>query len=283
MVAMSESTASHPRRLRLLTVVVLAVAVASAVWLVVRNPTEPTGTLADAVAGGDVALARRLLAGGADPDSPRVLGLTPLMRAVNRDDVEMAAVLIEAGASLGATDPEGLSPIHIAAQADAAESIVLLIRNGADVAALSRSGMAPIHSAADTGSALALEALVRHGVDPDLRSEAVTQGHGYPRVLGATPLGLAARRSQEAAVATLLATGATVDAPSTSGHTPLQIAVFAGSRPELVQALLEAGADPTVVAICELGCSVASGDVLAWARELDRTELVPLLEAALAE
>lgn len=264
-------------RLTALLAVVIFAMVAAAVALRDRSPT---GTFADAVAGDDVELAEALAATGADPDFPTVFGLTPLMRAVNRNLVEMAEVLIAAGADLHATDQEGLSPVHVAAQADAAESLVLLARAGADLEHTSRNGMAPIHHAAATGSIRALRALVDLGVSPEMPSMAVTQGHGYPRDLGATPLGIAAREGHALAVATLLELGAAVDGPSASGHTPLLLAVFAGAPSQVVETLLDAGADPSIVARCELGCSVAAADALGWAHELDRTDSIPLLAAA---
>lgn len=268
-------------RNRLVGVLLGIAVIAGGAWFMTTR-SGVDGTFADAVATADAELAARLAAEGADPDLPRTLGMTPLMRAVNRNDVAVAHVLIDAGADLAATDPEGLQPVHIAAQADAAESLVLLIRAGAQLDVRSRNGMAPIHHAADAGSARAIVALVQHGVDPNLQSEAVTQGHGYPRDRGATPLGIAARGNHPLAVATLLANGAAVDAPSTSGHTPLQLAIFAGSSADVVILLLDAGADVTAVAACELGCSVAEGDVLAWAYALERQDLIPLLEAAAA-
>jgi hypothetical protein len=44
--------------------------------------------------------------------------------------------------------------------------------------------------------------------------------------------------------------------------------------------LLAAGADPTVVATCNMGCAPFTGDALGWATELGRTDLIPLLEDA---
>jgi ankyrin repeat protein len=140
--------------------------------------------------------------------------------------------------------------------------------------------MNALHHAATAGSSAAIQVLAEAGADLDEPSMAVSQGHGYPRDVGATALGLAAQAGDLDAVETLLALGADVDAPSTAGHTPLLLAVFAGRSPEVVAALLAAGADRTVRATCERGCSVAGGDALEWARELDRTDLVPLLESA---
>jgi ankyrin repeat protein len=144
--------------------------------------------------------------------------------------------------------------------------------------------MNALHHAADLGSVGVIEFIAGLGMDLDMRSEAITQGHGHPRVRGGTALGIAARAGQLEAVETLLALGASVDALSSSDHSPLLLAVFSGQSSEVVSALLAAGADPGIEASCQLGgCSLEAGDALAWARQLNQTAMVPLLEAALAK
>jgi ankyrin repeat protein len=251
--------------------------------LVSMRDDGPAGTLADAVGAGDADLVRAHLEAGADPDEPRVFGLTLLMRAAIRNDPETVALLLGAGADLEATAPEGLTATHVAAEADAVASLEVLVAAGGDVSAKSHNGMNALHHAADLGSADVIEYLAERGSDLEDRSEVVTQGHGHPRVRGATALGIAARAGQLEAVGTLLAFGADVDGLSASGHSPLLIAVFSGQSPEVVSALLAAGADPRIEASCEDGgCSLDPGDALVWARQLDQSEMVPLLEAAMA-
>ena len=250
-----------------------------AMWAL-RSDAPDSATFADAVTAGDLGLAGRLAASGVDPNGPRVLGMTPLMRAANRDDAAMVEALFAAGADLGASDPEGLTATHVAAQADAAASMVALAELGADLGAASRNGMTAFHHAADTGAVHVLRVLADLGVDVDGRSAAITQGHGYPRDIGATALGIAARANRIDAVRLLVELGADVDRTSATGHTPLQLAVFAGSSPELLAELLAAGADPHREARCDAGCSLSVGDTIEWARRLDRSELVPVLEAA---
>jgi cytohesin len=230
---------------------------------------------------GDGELAQTLLTAGADPDEPRTTGLTPLMRATIRDDAPMTQILIDGGADLDATDPAGLTAAHAAAQADAAASLEVLLDAGADPQARSNDGMGALHHAAELGSVEVIDLLATVGIDLDVRSEATTQGHGYPRDAGPTALSIAVRSGRMEAVQKLLALGPDVDATSQAGHTPLLVAVFSDQSPALVETLLSAGADPSVVARCERGCSAAAGDAVAWAVELDRSELVPILEAAI--
>jgi ankyrin repeat protein len=241
----------------------------------------PSGTYADAVAASNYDLARSLAASGANPDEPRVNDLTPLMRATIRDDLAMVEILLDAGADLAAGDPEGLTAAHVAAQANASESLVALVRAGADVETRSRNGMSALHHAAALDSVEVLELLAGMSIDLDAQSGVVTQGHGHPRDEGSTALGIAARAGNIRAVASLLELGASVDAPSAAGLTPLLLAVFSNQSPNLVQILLEAGADPSIEAACEAGCSGEGGDALAWANRLERTSLAPLLEDAL--
>ena len=264
--------------------VVVAVLVIAVGLLVVQRKSGPGGDLSEAVKSGDATLVRAQLEAGADPDEPRVLGLTPLMRAALRDDVAIVTLLLGAGADLNAVAPEGLTVAHVAAEADAAESLEVLVAAGADLGAVSSNGMNALHHAADLGSVRVIEFIAGQGMDLDVRSELITQGHGHPRDRGASALGIAARAGQLDAVETLLAHGASVDALSAAGHTPLLLAVFSGYSPEVVSALLAAGADPRIKASCQGGgCFAEAGNALDWARFLNQSAMVPLLEAALED
>jgi ankyrin repeat protein len=115
--------------------------------------------------------------------------------------------------------------------------------------------------------------------DLDVRSEVVTQGHGYPIDRGSTALGIAVRSGRLAAVELLLASGADVDATSNSGNTALLLAVYSDQSPEMVEVLLAAGADTAAVGTCVERCSSPPGDAATWAARLDRSALEPLLRA----
>jgi ankyrin repeat protein len=234
-------------------------------------------TLSDAVEAGDVESAVRLIEQGSDPDEPRVLGLTPLMRAIVRGDAYMTELLLDAGADPEASAQERLRPIHLAAQVDAVEVLELLLQHGADPEVRSINGMNALDPAAAWGSLGALDSLVASGMDPDQPSEVIAQGHGYPRDRGGTPLIIATAAGDRDAVAALLAVGADVNGTSASGHTALLVGVWTDQAPELIDLLLSHGADPSVVAPCDEACSAPPGDALGWAIELDRVDLVPIL------
>lgn len=256
------------------------VVVMAAIVLVPWADLGVESTLSDAVESGDVEEAARLIARGSDPDQPKVLGLTPLMRAVVRRDAAMTELLLDAGADPKASAQERLQPVHLAAQVDAVEALSLLLEHGADPEVRSINGMNALDHAAAWGSVGAMEFLVLWGVDPDQPSEVIAQGHGYPRDRGGTPLMIATSAGKEDAVAALLALGADVDGTSASGHTALLVGVWTDQSPALIELLLSDGADASVVAECDEACSAPPGDALDWARELGRTDLVPVLEGA---
>lgn len=216
--------------------------------------------------------------GPADLDRVDRSGFTPLMRAASADDVDAVRSLQVDGASPNATGAGGMGPVHVAAEADAVASLDVLLAAGGDPTVPSRSGMDALHHAAATGSVAAIELLAPEFPELDHRSTAVTQGHGYPRDTGASALGLAAWNNRPEAVAILLRLGATVDHASTSGNTPLLLAVYRGADPSLVRTLLDAGADPAAVGTCHLGCSEPPATAAEWAARLGRDDLVSLLD-----
>ena len=274
-------------------VVGLAVVILAVLALIVLRPgglerarvSDDAGaaSLSDAVVAGDIDLAEDILDGGSDPDEPLVHGFTPLMRAVIREDAEMIALLVAAGADVEATALEGLTPLHVAAEASAVDALASLLEAGADLSVRSHNGMNTLEHAAAAGSGNVITVIAATGIDLDAQSENTTKGHGYPIDIGSTALGIAARAGSIDAIAALLDAGASIDAVSRAGHTPLLVAIFSGQPPEIISLLLSAGADPTVTAMCRTRCSYEEGDALTWARRIGDQRTVPLIEKALGE
>lgn len=272
------SVFSHRNRRRVLAAYGIVLGLALTVgWIMWRNHSAASLTWSDAIETGDVRMAAAIASAGADPEEPRVLGMTPLMRAAIRDESKIVEVLVAAGADVNAMTTEGIQALHAAAQVDSPASARVLIDAGADPVNRSLNGMNALDHAAVSGSVEMIRLLAAAGVDLDANSDVVTQGHGYPRDRGATPLGLAARAGEVEAIEALLDLGADINALSASGHSALLLAVF-GNQPDAVISLLENGADPLVVASCLEACSFPSGDALHWARLLDRTDSIPVLE-----
>lgn len=263
----------------------VALMVAASVIVACAGPGDDVaGSLSDAVVAGDVARAQALIEAGADLDQPVALGLTPLMQAANREDVEMVHLLLDAGADLNATGLAGMTALHVAVRADSAEVVAALFERGADPKRRSTGGMDAVAYAAASGAVKVIDLFADLGLDFDAPSEVTSGGHGHPRDFGSTPLGLAVRAGQVEAVERLLQRGADVNGRSLSGTTPLLQAVYHHAPPEIVQLLLDAGADLEITERCDAGCSgeISGSEGLTaveWATVLDRDEILAVLTA----
>lgn len=222
-----------------------------------------------------LAMVKLLLDHRADPNLTDDIDATPLMRAVSRqnlgpDTVTIVRILVDAGADVNAHDPSGNTPSSIAASTGNTAMLPLLERLGAkdahvdptnrpssltkevraghlaEVRLMLASGTdpniadekswTPLHHAANSGKAEIVEALVSAGARVNVRSRK-----------GWTPLSLAVLRRHTPIVRRLLAAGADVTGKNGAGD-PLIISAahfnLRISEPEIVQALLDAGADP---------------------------------------
>ena len=136
-------------------------------------------------------------------------GTTPLMMAALYGDAALVRDLLEQGASPNAWNDAGATALMWSV--DDIEKVKALVARGADVNARSNDGRSPILVAAGIrGNREVLTFLLDHGANPSLK--------GSGNATGGTPLGEAAKASDEAMVRLLIERGADVPA---AGFPPL--------------------------------------------------------------
>jgi len=172
---------------------------------------------------GDVAAVKSLIAKGANVNARTNYGATALHFAADRGHLEVIKVLVEAGADVNAKDefykftPTMMAMMHKQKEAvEYLQQVVAAKKDAAQASSSTSAQVAPAQSPAKTG-------------DPALNQE----------LLGA------ARKGDAAAVKSLLAKGADVNAKTRYNQTPLMFAAQQGHI-EIVKLLLEAGADLNV-------------------------------------
>ena len=149
---------------------------------------------------------------------------------------------LTAGADVNARDEAGHTPLHGAAGISGDPAVVeVLLEAGADPNAQTEDGSTPLHWAAGLSrNPAVVEVLLVAGANLEARCE-----------LGRTPLHEAAdpafwlaKNENLPVVETLLAAGANPNARDMGGSTPLYGADLMKEHPAVIEALLEAGADP---------------------------------------
>ncbi|MGZ5426886.1 MAG: ankyrin repeat domain-containing protein [Thermoanaerobaculia bacterium] len=108
---------------------------------------------------GHTALADLLLASGADPNaaSANAMKVTPLHAATSRGDVAMVKKLLDRGADPDACQQSGWTSLHGAASQGSVEIVRLLRANGADVSARTDDGKTAADLADERGHAALAE------------------------------------------------------------------------------------------------------------------------------
>jgi ankyrin repeat protein len=203
-----------------------------------------------------VAVAKLLIAHGADPRATNERGETPLHTAARHGLVEMAKLLIASGAPVDATDKDGQTPLHQAAWMGHADMAALLIAHGAAAGRKDATGLTPLHWLAhgrhgfepESDAARTIKVLLAHGAKID---EADREGRtpfwhamgDLPRMTllgahrpnrqtqgarGASLLHLAIYRDENENVLWQVAPGAQTGGPDADGRLPLHWAAFLG-------------------------------------------------------
>lgn len=171
---------------------------------------------------------RGCLEAGADPNARGGWSVTPLhWAAASNSNPEVIRWLLAAGADPNARDGDGGTPLHWAARNEHVATIEVLLAAGADPNARADDDLTPLHEAE---APAVIEALLAGGADPNSRTNWANSA----------PL----HSARSAAVArALLTAGAELEAAERGGPTPLYVAALE-DRLEVIEVLLEAGADP---------------------------------------
>lgn len=269
------------------------------------SSTDPEEVTALAVAAeqGRLEIVRWLLQQGATVDEPcgnsgEDAKRTALMHAARGGNVEVVTALIEAGATVTARDKCKATPLHYAAEFGHDDVIRLLVKAGAQVDATGRAGT-PLMVAAGGGLIDAVRALLELKANPNAKTKDGytalfnAAGEGHAEVVkallaagadvagggaGITPLEVASTGGHQAVVALLVKAqqnSKSGPAASKSDGEALLSAVMSG-KAEVIQTLLDAGADPNAK-------NVDSFTPLMAAVRVGNVELVTLLLQAKAE
>ncbi len=141
-------------------------------------------------------------------------GNSALMFAARSGDLRSAQLLVGAGSDVNAVSAFGTSSVIMAVHGGNAQLLAFLLDNGAD-ADNAASGHTALHAAVLRGNPEAVKVLLEHGANPDLLLERATpvrrqsaDYHFHEALIGATPLWLAARFAEPEIMQLLLQHGA---------------------------------------------------------------------------
>jgi hypothetical protein len=121
---------------------------------------------------GEAAVARVLLAGGAQVNARGLREETPLHMAMYDGHREVAEVLLASGADVNARNTEGETPLHLAARKGYGDLVELLVDHQADVDAKNKQDATPLHAAAAAGQKTVVKLLLGRHADPGARDKA---------------------------------------------------------------------------------------------------------------
>lgn len=182
-----------------------------------------------------------LLARGANEDLLNGLGRTALHKAVINGRKDNAELLLKPE-NITRFDTSGLTPVHEAVNTHKLDLLQLLIQHCGNIDILDRDRDTPLHFAARTNFVAGINFLCANGANKELYNRA-----------SQTPLFCAVWSYHLEAVQALINNRVNLNAQDYHGITPLMTAATK-HRPghfrslEIISILLEAGADPTMIA-----------------------------------
>jgi ankyrin repeat protein len=191
--------------------------------------------------------ANLLIKAGGDLLEKAKNGRSVISNAAEQNDLETVRKALEEGAPLDAPHEYSFArPIFAAVEAGALEVVEYLLDRGLDVNLQDRDGTPLVHFATDPKM---IRFLASRGADLERRNQ-----------FGWTALGNAVGSSSET-VKALLESGANLTSTHDGGYTILMQAAGCMERqPEIVQLLIERGADPAAVSIHGYNALHAFGD-----------------------
>ena len=159
----------------------------------------------------------------------------PLAKAVKVGDSQAVRTLLKSGADVNARSGDGSTPLLWAAHGSKLEIAGALIAAKAAVDAANDYGITPLLAASRTGDAAMVDLLLKSGANPSL---------AHPE--GETPLMAASRSGSVPAVRLLLARGVQVNTAESFQKTTALMWAAAEGHIDVVDVLIEAGADPNL-------------------------------------
>lgn len=182
-----------------------------------------------------------LLDRGVDVNARGSHNKTALLKACEGETESLVRLLIDRGADVHATNRKGMTALHLAAGYTANEALFrLLIQEGVSVHSKDIRGRTPLYDAIATANIANMRLLIGKGADVNLRDrdqvtpllEAVGR-YRYLEIAQLSPV-----------IELLVGNGADIKAVGASNNTVLHRAVECGTHENLVQKLLDMGADP---------------------------------------
>ena len=155
-----------------------------------------------------------------------------LVDAIQSQDVEAVRALLKQKLDVNAPLADGSTALHWAVQRDDLAIADLLIRAGARAKVANDLGATPLHLACVNRNGAMVQRLLKAGGDPNATLER-----------GATVLMECARSGDVTSVRALLANGASVNDNEPLHHQTALMWAAAQQHPQVVEALIEAGAD----------------------------------------